>query len=244
MVKKLFCWRDRTAARTKNIRADADKSRALGDSGFHIARHAHRQTIEPKPLCIQLFKGAAQFSKRGALLRRIISRHGDRHKPAQPQARQLVYRCHQRGQLAKANTRLGRFIVYIYLHTDIQRWEFHRALFAQALGNFQSVNRVHPAEVRRHRAGFVGLDGADKVPFNIGEISQPGLLIERLLQVTLAKRALPPCVCLDQCLRRLGFAHSDQLHSLRISSCGGNGSINSCGDFRELVVYLVHIPIS
>jgi hypothetical protein len=31
---------------------------------------------------------------------------------------------------------------------------------------------------------------------------------------------------------------------LRISSGGCGGLVNSCGDFRELVVYLVHIPFS
>ena len=97
-----------------------------------------------------------------------------------------------------------------------------------ALGIFAASPELHAKLHQTDASHAVPVDGADHV-----------------CAVTLfAKGALAPGIGLGNSRRQLGFADGDQLHSLRISSGGRGSLVNSCGDFRELVVYLVHIVIN
>ena len=118
-----------------------------------------------------------------------------------------------------------------------------RTLVVQALGDFQSVHRMHPIKMFRNQSGFVGLDGADEMPLHIIQMCQCQLLVQCFLQVIFTKGALTRRIGFGHRCGRLGFADGDQLHSLWISSGSDGRLVNSCGDFPQLVVYLVHIRL-
>jgi hypothetical protein len=79
------------------------------------------------------------------------------------------------------------------------------------------------------------------MPLYILKVSKLLLFIQRFLQIIFTKHSLPGVVGLANCTRWLGFTDSDQAHSLWFSTGFQHRTINSFGDFLQLVVYLLHI---
>ncbi len=113
---------------------------------------------------------------------------GDRHQPAQP----------RRGRALMALARAGRSVgvqpdllsspLTLTWMQMFSGWQIGRALFGQALGDFQAIHGMHPVEMLGDSASLVRLNGADEVP-DQGQVGQLGLFAQGLLQVVLAKIA-------------------------------------------------------
>ena len=68
-----------------------------------------------------------------------------------------------------------------------------RALLVQALGDLESIDRLHPVELRRHRARLVALQRPDAVPFEGSARQHLGHrrdLLDTFLDVVFAERSL------------------------------------------------------
>ena len=103
----------------------------------------------------------------------------------------------------------------IHLHQYIQRWQASGALFAQAAGNFVTVNGFYPLEVFGDGTRLVGLQRADKMPFNIGQMAEGGDFVHAVLQVVFTKAALAEGV--DSLDHRCGFGLTDRKQAYTLS---------------------------
>ena len=73
------------------------------------------------------------------------------------------------------------------------------ALFAQALGDFQAINRVYPVKMLGHHAGFIALQGANQMPLQLRrhvrrKLAQVQDFFHALLHIVFAKTTLA-CGC-------------------------------------------------
>jgi hypothetical protein len=116
----------------------------------------------------------------------------------------------------------------------------HIPLFAEPAGDFQPVDAVYPGKPGRNLAGFVGLNGADKVPVDTLEIGQRGLLVERLLQVIFTEGGLPCGHRFAQFARRAGLADCQQAHGIGSSSRPQCCFLYASGYAPDVVCYAAH----
>src|SRR5690606_33274339 len=65
-----------------------------------------------------------------------------------------------------------------------------RALLAEATGNFVAVDGFHPVKMPGHQARFIGLQRADKMPFNIAQMRQRSNFFQTVLYIIFTKSAL------------------------------------------------------
>jgi thioredoxin len=75
-----------SGARAEDRGADAHEGGALGDGGFQVGAHAHRQRVQPRPA--GRFTAPAARAARGAARAAppVLGRLGNRHQPAQTHA--------------------------------------------------------------------------------------------------------------------------------------------------------------
>ncbi len=112
---------------------------------------------------------------RGKFGRRL----GNAHHAAQLQPWQF---CHGLGQLQSLFGGHTGFVVaaiHIDLDANVQRRQVRGPLVGQALGDFETIHRVHPVEVLGHQARLVALNGANAVPLpaQYGTISRSARIL-------------------------------------------------------------------
>ena len=114
----------------------------------------------------------------------------------------------QRQRLVRRHAGFVRATVDIDLKAQLQRRHRHRPLLAQALGNFEAVNRMGPIKVDCNQPRFIALNRANAMPFNgrIPQIRQRCNFVHTFLDVVFAKRPLPGGVSLAHGIgaKRLG----------------------------------------
>ena len=79
-------------------------------------------------------------------------------------AGQVGHRCRERWQFVEIDSRLAAFVIEIDLDTCIEWREPGRPLFAEASGDLEAVDAVHPVERLGDAAGFIRLDRTDEMP--------------------------------------------------------------------------------
>ena len=92
------------------------------------------------------------------------------------------------------------------LQADVQRLGVRASLLAQSPRDPEPVDTVHPGKMTGDVAGFIRLDGADKMPADIQLAEQLNFLY-CLLHIAFAKIPLPCRVGLADGIGRVGFAH-------------------------------------
>ena len=142
------------------------------------------------------------------------------HDAPQAQARQLRDRLRQSQRFAGRNTGLGGATIDIDLQANVQRREILRALFAQTLGDFQAVYRLHPIKMRGDQAGLVALNRTNAVPLE-GQVCKRRYFFDRFLDVVFTKRGLACGEGLCHLLRPKSFGHSQQANRIRVADCRG-----------------------
>src|SRR5690606_1285904 len=101
-----------------------------------------------------------------------------------------------------------RFTADIDLHQNVQIRHGIRALLAEATGNFVAVDGFHPVKMPGHQARFIGLQRADKMPFNIAQMRQRSNFFQTVLYIILTKSALAQPV--DGLYLSGGFGFTDR----------------------------------
>ena len=115
----------RVVAGAKDRAADADPVGALGDGGFEVITHAHRQRIQWQAQAVAEFTQA----RKSAVLRGSIAGWlGDRHQAAQTDMGQLADCLRQGRQLIRVAARFAGFPADIHLQADVQRRQILRPL--------------------------------------------------------------------------------------------------------------------
>ena len=97
-----------------------------------------------------------------------------------------------------------------------------RALFAQALCNFQPVHCLHPVKMFGHEPGLVALDGAYAVPLEV-QVAQRHNFLHCLLDVVLAKLGLAGCMGLRHRASVKGLGNRQQADFAAIAPSGLTG---------------------
>src|SRR5690606_14510845 len=101
-----------------------------------------------------------------------------------------------------------RFTADIDLHQNVQIRHGIRALLAEATGNFVAVDGFHPVKMPGHQARFIGLQRADKMPFNIAQMRQRSNFFQTVLYIIFTKSALAQPV--DGLYLSGGFGFTDR----------------------------------
>ena len=101
-----------------------------------------------------------------------------------------------------------------------------RALLAEALGGFESVQCVDPVKMLGHQPCFVALNRADAVPLD-GQVTQLGDFLNRFLNVVFTKRGLSGGKSrLDRvCAKGLGYGQ--QTHGVARAACCCAGLVDA-----------------
>ena len=133
-------------------------------------------------------------------------------------------------------TSLLAFSANIDLNADIQWRERVRSLGIEAFGDLQTVNAVHPVEVFGHGAALVGLQGADKVLFDIVQTDFPGGLdlVDCLLDIGFTEASLTSVIDGLHGGKGFGFVDGEQLHTV-------GGTARRHGGLRNTVLYLLQL---
>src|SRR5574343_181213 len=99
---------------------------------------------------------------------------------------------------------------------------------------------MHPSEMTSNRFGFVGLNWAYEMPADV-ERSELLLLGQRLLQVVFGKMSLPQTIQLCDITSRLGFADSQQLHTVFRSTRNAGGMPNLAANVLITLSHAIHV---
>lgn len=112
-------------------------------------------------------------------------------------------------------TTLAGFSGEIQLHANVDGWQPFRTLFAEPPAVFQAAQGMHPREVLCDGPGLVGLDAADKMPFDIA-ILQQGIFAGHPAG-SFGKRLLSCLPDLANLAGRAGLAYSNESYAGWIS---------------------------
>ena len=93
-----------------------------------------------------------------------------------------------------------------------------RPLCRQTLGNFQTINAVHPVKVLGDLPGFVALQGADAMPHQARHAFERGDFVHAFLHIVFAKVALAQGGHGGDLIGGEGFGHSQQLHAVELAT--------------------------
>ncbi len=117
-----------------------------------------------KPSSRSCRNNALVLRKGDPLLRDVGLRRGDRHQPAQAQARQPLNGGGELAELIGRDAGLARLGADVDLQQHIEPRQIRRPLFGQTFGSLQAVDRLDPVETLGDRACLVALYRPDKVP--------------------------------------------------------------------------------
>ena len=173
-------------ARAEDRGADAHHRRAFGDRRSRSSDMPIDSVSKPN-CALAACRKAASSSRKSRARRAGL---GNRHQPAQPQARQARDRLPASvGRLRSAATPL--LVASPEMFTWISTLSGGRCggpLLGQAACNFFTVDRLHPVEALGSEARLVALERADQVPFQ--RPAATSIFCKRLLHVVLAEGAL------------------------------------------------------
>ncbi len=164
---------------------------------------------------------------------KINSKFRDAHEATQTQARQCRHLDGQCQGVLRGHPGLGRATIDVDLEAHLQRRQSGGALFAQALGNLQTVHGLHPVKVLGHPTCLVALHRANAVPHE-GQVAQLADFVERFLNVVLAKAGLPGGMGFLHGLGAEGFRHREQTHFSRGPARAQTGGCDARMDGLEI----------
>lgn len=124
---------------------------------------------------------------------KVRRRLGNAHEPAQLQTRQARNRQGKFFKRIRCHARFVRATVHIHLKADLKIGQLGGALFAQALGDLEPINRLNPIKSLGHWPRFVALQRSDAMPLerSIGATLAQGLdLFRAFLHIVFAKSML------------------------------------------------------
>ena len=116
----------------------------------------------------------------------------------------------QFGQCRQRNAAFAGFPADVDLQADVERRPVVRSLLAEPFGDPETVDGVDPVEALGNRSGLVGLNGADEMPDQLGQVGERVLLGQRLLQIVFAEGELTRGGGKTDRLGRLGLADRHQ----------------------------------
>jgi hypothetical protein len=213
------------------------------DGSAHVGRHAHRQRVERNALGAQLIIEFTQHAEGRALLVEIVFRLGDGHQAAQDEARQRGHGMGQRCGVGGQHATFAGLPAGIDLDAGLHGVQALRPLFAQALRNLLAFNRVHPIEVFGYKTRLIALDWSDEVPLQrraATHFCQLVDLVHALLHIVFTKSTLSRQHCLENCLRREGLGHGQQLHFVGCAPRFACGNVNCFSNNLQVVGYCGH----
>ena len=122
------------------------------------------------------------------------------------------------------------FTANVHFNQHLQRRHGFRPLIAQAAGDFFAVDGVHPMSTFGGNAAFIGLDMADDVPADVGNIGQLAAFLFKFLQIVFAEIALRTFLAQQAHIGGgKGFAHRNQLGLGAACHFGGSPNAGAHG---------------
>ena len=127
--------------------------------------------------------------------------------------------------------------VNIDLQADLKRREARRPLLAQALGDLEPVDRLHPVKMLGDQTGFVALHRAYAMPFKglaARLAAQRENFLHPLGNVVFAESPLPVRSGVGDGIGTKGFGHGQQPHRGRVTPGGKAGRGDTVTDKLEI----------
>ena len=198
--------------------AHAHHGGAFLDGDLVVARHAHRQLVQPDACGRVLAQPVAQRAQQHETLAHALGlgrEQRQRHEAAHPQAGIGRHLCRRK---AAASSGCRPYLLAspeVLICTYIQRAALGLQAAVQRLGHAQAVQRLELGRVARHQLGLVGLQMADDGPAQVRQVGHGLPFARHLLQLVLAQVAAAGLV--GQADARLvhRLAHRQQAHAVR-----------------------------